>query len=110
VVDEKIIEVSGDREMFCPLSPEEQKYVDQASEGERRDFLASIPSYERLARNLAADGHIDLAMRARHGEFVLDMGALLAAVDETWRWRIKSGEFKPTLRERDAAYARFVED
>lgn len=99
------------RRRAVPLTDEEAAELEGKSEDERAAWLATLPTYEYLARVLEAHGLRDLAHRARACEFddwksphatpEIELYHELAGHEELRR-RVLAGEFDSTKAESDA--------
>lgn len=100
------------RERFMPLTDEEVSTLAPMTEAERHAWLKErLPTKERLARHLGAEGLHDLAYNARCGKYddfheggePLPQMALMRDLKAKGRydlsWIVTSGEYDGTARE-----------
>lgn len=107
------------RERFMPLTVEEAELLASMTEAERHAWIKEkLPTKERLARHLGAEGLHDLAYNARQGRYDdfddggedLPQLALLRDLKRKGRpdlaWIVTSGEYDATKAESDQWAAR----
>lgn len=107
------------RARFMPLTPEEHELLAPMSEEQRHQWLKlRLPTKERLARHLEAEGLPQLAYHARRGLYDdFDEGGhetpqikLMADLKKFGRfdlkWIVTTGEYDATRQESDAWAAR----